>query len=83
VVRNGVNVDGATHKQVVDLIKSGGDQLTLVVISLPCDEINRHFTDNLNNSDDSSCNSSNDYTDRRALPLTIPDYTVTQHYHLT
>lgn len=26
---NGVNVDGATHKQVVDLIKSGGDFLTL------------------------------------------------------
>ena len=27
--RNGVNVEGATHKQVVDLIKSGGDSLTL------------------------------------------------------
>jgi hypothetical protein len=26
---NGVNVDGATHKQVVDLIKSGGDELKL------------------------------------------------------
>lgn len=30
VSRNGVNVDGATHKQVVDLIKSGGDNLNLV-----------------------------------------------------
>ena len=26
---NSVNVEGATHKQVVDLIKSGGDTLTL------------------------------------------------------
>jgi hypothetical protein len=27
-------VEGATHKQVVDLIKSGGDTLTLTVISV-------------------------------------------------
>lgn len=27
--RNHVNVEGATHKQVVDLIKSGGDSLVL------------------------------------------------------
>lgn len=32
--RNGVNVEGSTHKQVVDLIKSGGDCLTLTVISV-------------------------------------------------
>lgn len=32
--RNHVNVEGATHKQVVDLIKSGGDCLTLTVISV-------------------------------------------------
>ena len=32
--RNGVNVEGATHRQVVDLIKSGGDVLTLTVISV-------------------------------------------------
>lgn len=31
---NGVSVEGATHKQVVDLIKSGGDCLTLTVISV-------------------------------------------------
>lgn len=30
--RNNVNVEGATHKQVVDLIKSGGDTLTLTGI---------------------------------------------------
>lgn len=27
--RNGMNVEGATHKQVVDYIRSGGDSLTL------------------------------------------------------
>lgn len=32
--RNGVNVEGSTHKQVVDLIKSGGDCLSLTVISV-------------------------------------------------
>ncbi|XP_028040228.1 sorting nexin-27-like, partial [Bombyx mandarina] len=31
---NGVNVEGSTHRQVVDLIKSGGDCLTLTVISV-------------------------------------------------
>lgn len=31
---NSVNVEGSTHKQVVDLIKSGGDCLTLTVISV-------------------------------------------------
>lgn len=36
--RNGVNVEGSTHKQVVDLIKSGGDCLTLTVISVTAQE---------------------------------------------
>nr|CAG4643201.1 EOG090X05ZS [Ilyocryptus agilis] len=31
---NNVNVEGSTHKQVVDLIKSGGDVLLLTVISV-------------------------------------------------
>lgn len=34
VFRNGENVEGATHKRVVDIIKSGGDVLTLTVISV-------------------------------------------------
>ena len=54
---NDINVEGATHKQVrearhdrdnipsrhqvVDLIKSGGDSLTLTVISLPAAEVDR------------------------------------------
>lgn len=38
---NNVNVEGATHKQVVDLIKSGGDVLTLTVISVTPQEAER------------------------------------------
>ena len=79
---NGVNVDGATHKQVVDLIKSGGDCLTLTVLSVPGSSADARLTssstDNLNsnnnniNSDDSSSNS-NDYTERRPVAITVPD----------
>lgn len=32
--RNGINVEGSTHKKVVDLIKSGGNNLTLTVLSV-------------------------------------------------
>jgi len=38
---NGVDVEGATHKQVVDLIKSCGDSLTLTVISVSREEAER------------------------------------------
>lgn len=31
---NGINVEGATHKEVVNLIKSGGDDLRLKLISV-------------------------------------------------
>ena len=31
---NGINVEGATHKEVVNLIKSGGDELRLKIISV-------------------------------------------------
>ena len=41
---------------------------------MPSDEINRITSENQNNSDDSSCNS-NDYSDRRAVPVKISDYT--------
>ncbi|XP_032514333.2 sorting nexin-27 isoform X1 [Danaus plexippus] len=82
---NGVNVEGSTHKQVVDLIKSGGDCLTLTVISVTPKEAER-----LEPSDDSApvgviggaANSRAtvyqryDYTDKRSLPVSIPDYRV-------
>uniref|UniRef100_V5GVT6 Putative sorting nexin-27 n=1 Tax=Ixodes ricinus TaxID=34613 RepID=V5GVT6_IXORI len=66
---NGVNVEGATHKQVVDLIKSGGDKLTLTVISVTAQEAER-----LEPSDDSSGVSYVDYSEKRSLPISIPDY---------
>ncbi|XP_045514022.1 sorting nexin-27 isoform X2 [Pieris brassicae] len=84
--RNGVNVEGATHKQVVDLIKSGGDCLTLTVISVTPKEAER-----LEPCDDGSApvgvigGAANsratvyqryDYTDKRSLPVSIPDYRI-------
>lgn len=66
---NGNNVEGATHKQVVDLIKSGGDRLTLTVISVTAQEAER-----LEPSDDSSGYSYIDYSEKRSLPISIPDY---------
>ncbi|GFS38263.1 sorting nexin-27 [Trichonephila inaurata madagascariensis] len=66
---NGINVEGATHKQVVDLIKSGGDKLTLTIISVTAQEAER-----LEPSDDSSGYSYIDYSEKRSLPISIPDY---------
>ncbi|KAH3837578.1 hypothetical protein DPMN_110973 [Dreissena polymorpha] len=72
---NNVSVEGATHKQVVDLIKSGGDTLTLTVITVP-----EQVADRLEPSDDSSGPSYIDYSERRSLPISIPDYqTVAQN----
>ncbi|XP_052755765.1 sorting nexin-27 isoform X1 [Galleria mellonella] len=83
---NGVNVEGSTHRQVVDLIKSGGDCLTLTVISVTPREAER-----LEPCDDGSApvgvigGAANsratvyqryDYTDKRSLPVSIPDYRV-------
>ncbi|KAF9415667.1 hypothetical protein HW555_006766 [Spodoptera exigua] len=83
---NGVNVEGSTHRQVVDLIKSGGDCLTLTVISVTQREAER-----LEPCDDGSApvgvigGAANsratvyqryDYTDKRSLPVSIPDYRI-------
>ncbi|XP_015010926.2 sorting nexin-27 isoform X3 [Drosophila erecta] len=68
-LRNGVSVEGATHKQVVDLIKSGGDCLTLTVISVTQQEADR-----LEPQEDQSGYSYIDYSDKRSLPISIPDY---------
>lgn len=63
-------MEGATHKFVVDLIKEGGDSLTLTVISVP----NYRDQDRTENSEDSSGYSNYDYSDRKPLPITVPDY---------
>lgn len=41
--RNSISVEGSTHKQVVDLIKSGGDVLLLTVISVSS-KVKKPFT---------------------------------------
>ncbi|XP_066994479.1 sorting nexin-27 isoform X1 [Anabrus simplex] len=66
---NGVNVEGATHKQVVDLIKSGGDVLTLTVISVTQQEAER-----LEPSEDPTGFTYIDYSEKRSLPISVPDY---------
>ncbi|XP_075216913.1 sorting nexin 27 isoform X2 [Lycorma delicatula] len=66
---NNVNVEGATHKQVVDLIKSGGDVLTLTVISVTPQEAQR-----LEPVEDQSSYNYIDYSEKRSLPISIPDY---------
>lgn len=72
---NGINVDGSTHKQVVDLIKSGGDYLTLVVIAMPCDEVSRMADTTTPTSDnDSNSNNSTDYSERCTVPIRIADW---------
>ncbi|XP_032685629.1 sorting nexin-27 isoform X1 [Odontomachus brunneus] len=73
---NNVNVEGATHKQVVDLIKSGGDVLTLTVISVTPQEAER-----LEPCDDMSNYASVDYSEKRSLPISVPDYHVRERKH--
>jgi sorting nexin-27 len=68
--RNGIVVEGFTHRQVVDLIRAGGDVLTLTVISVSPEEADR-----LDPSEDAGGElSMYDYSDKRSLPITIPDY---------
>ncbi|VDO93512.1 unnamed protein product [Soboliphyme baturini] len=64
---NGVSVEGATHKQVVDLIKAGGDKLVLTVISADPSELDRIES---SVSDDNG--SAYDYSEKRSLPITVP-----------
>uniref|UniRef100_A0A0N5AIJ2 Sorting nexin-27 n=1 Tax=Syphacia muris TaxID=451379 RepID=A0A0N5AIJ2_9BILA len=68
---NGISVEGATHKQVVQLIKDGGDKLSLVVISVDAVEAERFDGDSLEDCD-SKCR--HDYSEKRSLPVTIPSY---------
>uniref|UniRef100_G3PE06 Sorting nexin 27b n=1 Tax=Gasterosteus aculeatus aculeatus TaxID=481459 RepID=G3PE06_GASAC len=70
---NGVNVEGATHKQVVDLIRAGERELALAVLSVPPQE-----TDCLDPGDDISTQSCYDYSDKQAVPISVPSYKHTE-----
>ncbi|KAI4883204.1 hypothetical protein NFI96_011069 [Prochilodus magdalenae] len=72
---NGVNVEGATHKQVVDLIRAGEKELVLAVLSVPPQEV-----DGLDPGEDGSAPPNYDYSDKQAVPISIPTYKhVEQH----
>ncbi|KAG7162218.1 Sorting nexin-27-like, partial [Homarus americanus] len=66
---NGVNVEGAEHRYVVELIKQGGDVLKLTVIS-----VSRKEAERLEPSEETSGFSYIDYSEKRSLPISIPDY---------
>lgn len=73
LLRNGVSVEGATHKQVVDLIRAGEKELVLAVLSVPSQE-----ADGLEGAEDVQPNY--DYGDKQAVPISIPTYKhVEQH----
>lgn len=67
--RNGVNVEGATHRQVVELIRQGGDVLQLVVISVTTDMLEEEQY-----ADETQPSFKYDYSEKRSLPITIPTH---------
>jgi hypothetical protein len=65
-------VEGATHRQVVELIKSSDQILKLTVISV-APEIAEKFESNVDSGAGSQGGSMTiDYSDKRSLPITIP-----------
>ncbi|KAK7886418.1 hypothetical protein WMY93_026039 [Mugilogobius chulae] len=70
---NGVNVEGATHKQVVELIRAGERELVLRVLSVPPQE-----ADCLDPGDEGSAHSCYDYSDKQAVPISVPSYKHTE-----
>lgn len=66
-------MEGATHKQVVDLIRAGEKELVLAVLSVPAQE-----ADGLEGGEEVQPNY--DYSDKQAVPISIPTYKhVEQH----
>ena len=73
--RNSVSVEGATHKQVVDLIRAGEKELVLAVLSVPAQE-----AEGLEAGDEGAINPTYDYGDKQAVPISVPSYKqVEQH----
>uniref|UniRef100_A0A672P541 Sorting nexin-27-like n=1 Tax=Sinocyclocheilus grahami TaxID=75366 RepID=A0A672P541_SINGR len=64
---NRVSVEGATHKQVVDLIRAGERELVLTVLSVPAQEV-----DGLDGGEESSVQPNCDYSDKQAVPISVP-----------
>ncbi|XP_028416491.1 sorting nexin-27-like [Dendronephthya gigantea] len=68
IFSNEENVEGATHKHVVELIKSGGRKLSMVVLSLPPSEVRK-----LDPPEDGQAPEYFDYSDKRQIFVTIPE----------
>lgn len=62
-------MEGATHKQVVDLIRAGERELVLTVLSVPAQE-----ADGLEGGEESAMQPNYDYSDKQAVPISIPTY---------
>jgi len=58
-------VEGSTHRQVVELIKAGGDKLTMKIISVPARDAPR-----LDPDDDFFY----DYTDVKKVDVSVPSF---------
>jgi len=71
---NDVSVEGATHRQVVELIKSSDQVLKLTVISI-APEVAEKLENNIDSTGSSHGGMQTiDYSDKRSLPITIPEY---------
>jgi hypothetical protein len=68
LLSNEENVEGATHKHVVELIRSGGHKLSLVVLSLPPSEVRK-----LDPPEDGQAPEYFDYSDKKQIFVTIPE----------
>lgn len=68
IYRNDENVEGATHKHVVELIRSGGKSLSLVILTLPPSEVTK-----LEPLEDVMNPDYFDYSDKNQINITIPE----------
>uniref|UniRef100_A0A183CFH9 Sorting nexin-27 n=1 Tax=Globodera pallida TaxID=36090 RepID=A0A183CFH9_GLOPA len=69
---NDVNVEGANHRQVVELIKAGGDRLRLLVISASLDNCEVGGDSTLSCEDPYFGGGGYDYSEKRSLPISVP-----------
>lgn len=69
LIVNNVNCEGADHRTVVDLIKQGEDELTMVLISVTPSEARKLDGPTVIGARDYI-----DYSEQKSAPLTIPDF---------
>ena len=68
---NNVSVEGATHKQVVNLIKNGGDTITLKLISVKENDVHR-----LDPDDEYIF----DFSDTKAIDISVPSSAMRERF---